>query len=152
MVGVPGSHGNRVSRPSRSVGFALVARSAWLLASRAAISVSRRCLCRGGWKLLALLAVPLLAWRRPAIILPAFLAVLGIVYVPILATGSSAEWEDCTRMAGSFEFTPFGYALLAAMFGSSAARSLWLILFWRCRDDPVRSLGPAKRKSAAGAE
>ena len=32
-------------------------------------------------------------------------------------------------MAGSFEFNSFGYALLAAMFGSSAARSLWLILF-----------------------
>ena len=37
--------------------------------------------------------------------------------------------EELHAMAGSFEFNSFGYALLAAMFGSSAARSLWLILF-----------------------
>ena len=33
------------------------------------------------------------------------------------------------RYGGLFEFNSFGYALLAAIFGSSAARSLWLILF-----------------------
>ena len=104
--------------------------AAWLFASRNRYLVAG--LLAGfavGGKLFALLAVPFLAWRRPAIIVPAFLAVLGIIYVPILATGSSAEWGGLHAMAGSFEFNSFGFALLAAMFGSSAARSLWLILF-----------------------
>jgi hypothetical protein len=103
----------------------------WLLAARllpAKLLSGRRPVATVGGSL-CLLAVPFLAWRRPAIILPAFLAVLGIIYVPILATGSSAEWGGLHAMAGSFEFNSFGYALLAAMFGSSAARSLWLILF-----------------------
>lgn len=82
-----------------------------------------------GAKIFALLAVPFLVWRRPAIVLPAFLVVLGIIYTPILTTGSSAEWGGMHVMASSFEFNSFGYALLAAMFGSSAARFLWLILF-----------------------
>ena len=82
-----------------------------------------------GAKIFALLAVPFLARRRPAIVLPAFLAVLGIIYAPILVTGSSAEWGGMRAMASSFEFNSFGYALLAAVFGSSAARFLWLTLF-----------------------
>jgi len=104
--------------------------AAWICASR------KRYLVAGalagvavGAKIFALLAVPFLAWRRPAIVLPAFLAVLGIIYVPILATGSSAEWGGMHAMAGSFEFNSLGYALLAAMFGSSVARFVWLILF-----------------------
>lgn len=104
--------------------------AAWLLATRNRYFVTGvlSAFAVGG-KLFALLAVPFLAWRRPAIILSAFLAVLGIIYAPILATGSSAEWGGLHAMAGSFEFNSFGYALLAGMFGSSSARSLWLILF-----------------------
>ena len=104
--------------------------AAWICASR------QRYLLAGalagvavGAKIFALLAVPFLFWRRPAIFLPAFLAVLGIIYAPIVATGSSAELGGMHAMASSFEFNSFGYALLAAAFGSSAARSLWLTLF-----------------------
>ena len=82
-----------------------------------------------GAKLFALIAVPFLAWRRPAVVLPAFLVVLGLIYGPILATGSSAEWAGMHAMAGYFEFNSLGFALLSRLFESATARLLWLILF-----------------------
>jgi alpha-1,6-mannosyltransferase len=82
-----------------------------------------------GAKLFALLAIPFLAWRRPAVVGAAFLAALGVIYGPILASGSSAEWAGLHAMAGYFEFNSLGFALLARLFGSAAARLLWLILF-----------------------
>lgn len=104
--------------------------AAWFCASR------RRYLCAGallglavGAKIFALLAVPFLVWRRPAVVFPAFLAALGCIYVPIFAAGSSAEWSGVRAMAGSFEFNSFGFALLAAGFGSGVARFLWWMLF-----------------------
>jgi hypothetical protein len=103
---------------------------AWLFASRGRYFVAGAlagvAVCA---KLFALLAVPFLAWRRPRIVLPAFAAMLGIIYAPILVAGSSAEWAGMHAMVSSFEFNSFGYALLAAIFGSDAARFLWLILF-----------------------
>jgi hypothetical protein len=80
-------------------------------------------------KLFALLAVPFLACRRPFAVLLALLAVLGIIYAPLLASSSSAEWAGLHAMASYFEFNSFGYALLAHFFGSTVARPLWLILF-----------------------
>jgi hypothetical protein len=59
---------------------------------------------------------------------PALLTALGLIYAPLLAAGSTAEWAGVHAMASSFEFNSFGYALLAYFFGS-AARLLWLILF-----------------------
>jgi alpha-1,6-mannosyltransferase len=104
--------------------------AAWLCAER------KRYLCAGalaglavGAKLFALIAVPFLAWRRPAVVLPAFLAVLGLIYGPILATGSSAEWAGLHAMASYFEFNSLGFALLSRLCGSAPARLLWLILF-----------------------
>ena len=82
-----------------------------------------------GAKIFALLAVPFLAWRRPAVVGAGFLAALGLIYGPILASGSSAEWAGLHAMAGYFEFNSFGFALLARLCGPSAARVLWLILF-----------------------
>lgn len=82
-----------------------------------------------GAKLFALLAVPFLVWRRPKLVLPAFLIALGLIYGPIFASGSSAEWAGMRAMARSFEFNSFGYALLATVFGSAAARVLWLVFF-----------------------
>ena len=82
-----------------------------------------------GAKLLALLAVPFLMWRRPAVVVPAVLAVLGLIYAPILSAGSSAEWAGLHAMASYFEFNSYGYALLAHCFGAAAARFLWLVLF-----------------------
>lgn len=82
-----------------------------------------------GAKIFALLAVPLLAWQRPRVVLPAFLAVLGFIYGPILVSGSSAEWPGLRVMGGDFEFNSFGFALLARLFGSEAARLLWIIFF-----------------------
>jgi hypothetical protein len=82
-----------------------------------------------GAKLFAVLAVPFLAWRRPGLVLSAFLATLGIIYGPILASGSSAEWAGLRAMAGYFEFNSLGFSLLATCFGSKAARFLWLALF-----------------------
>ncbi len=82
-----------------------------------------------GAKLFALLAVPFLVWQRPKIIIPSFLATLGLIYGPILASGSAAEWPGLRAMAGYFEFNSLGFSLLATCFGSSAARFLWLALF-----------------------
>ena len=82
-----------------------------------------------GAKLFALLALPFLAWQRPKVVLPAFLATLGIIYGPILASGSAAEWPGLHAMSGYFEFNSLGFSLLATCFGSSAARLLWLALF-----------------------
>jgi alpha-1,6-mannosyltransferase len=82
-----------------------------------------------GAKIFALLAVPFLAWRRPAVVLSAFLAVLGLIYVPILATGSDAEWWGLHAMATYFEFNSFGYALLASLCGPALAHILWLVVF-----------------------
>jgi hypothetical protein len=82
-----------------------------------------------GAKLFALLAVPFLVWQRPKVVIPAFLATLGLIYGPILASGSAAEWPGLHAMAGYFEFNSLGFSLLAACFGSSAARPLWLALF-----------------------
>lgn len=104
--------------------------AAWLCAER------RRYLCAGalvglavGAKLFALIAVPFLAWRRPAVVLPSFLAVLGVIYGPTLATGSSAEWAGLHAMASYFEFNSFGFALLSGLCGREAARVLWLLGF-----------------------
>jgi hypothetical protein len=82
-----------------------------------------------GAKLFALLAVPFLAWQRPKVVIPAFLAALGVIYGPILASGSSAEWGGLRAMVGSFEFNSLGFSLLTTCFGSKAARFLWLALF-----------------------
>ena len=82
-----------------------------------------------GAKLFAVLALPFLIWRRPKLVLPAFLISLGLIYGPIFISGSSAEWAGMRAMARDFEFNSFGYALLAMVCGSPAARLLWLILF-----------------------
>ena len=82
-----------------------------------------------GAKLFAILALPFLAWRRLTIVLPSFFAALTIIYLPILATGSLAEWPGLHAMASSFEFNSLGFAFLASLCGAEAARSLWLILF-----------------------
>ncbi len=104
--------------------------AAWVCASR------KRFLVAGalagvavGAKIFALLAVPFLVWRRPPLVGAGFLAALGLIYGPILASGSSAEWAGLHAMAGYFEFNSFGFALLARLCGSGAARVLWLILF-----------------------
>ncbi len=104
--------------------------AAWICARR------ERYLCAGslagvavGAKLFALLAVPFLVWRRPAVVMPAFLATLGLIYVPILASGSKAEWAGLRTMAGYFEFNSLGYGLLSHLCGPAAARLLWLALF-----------------------
>ncbi len=104
--------------------------AAWICASR------KRFLIAGvlagvavGAKIFALLAVPFLARRRPAVFGAGFMAALALIYGPILASGSSAEWAGLHAMAGYFEFNSFGFALLAKLCGSSAARVLWLILF-----------------------
>jgi hypothetical protein len=80
-------------------------------------------------KLFALLAVPFLARRKPFVFVGVLLAVWGIIYAPLLAAGSSAEWTGLHAMASYFEFNSFGYAMLAHCFGPIAARLLWLILF-----------------------
>jgi hypothetical protein len=80
-------------------------------------------------KLFALLAVPFLAWRRPKLFVPAFLSVLALIYGPILASGSTAEWSGVHAMASYFEFNSFGFAVLAQICGRENARRLWLILF-----------------------
>jgi len=82
-----------------------------------------------GAKSFAILALPFLIWRRLTIGLPSFLATLAIIYLPIVATGSLAEWPGLRAMATSFEFNSLGYALLAFLCGTEAARALWLILF-----------------------
>ena len=82
-----------------------------------------------GAKLFAVPALPFLAWRRLTIVLPSFLATLAIIYLPILATGSLAEWPGLHAMATSFEFNSLVFAFLASFCGAEAARSLWLILF-----------------------
>lgn len=82
-----------------------------------------------GAKLFALLAVPFLVWRRPAIALPAFLAALGLIYAPFLASGSTAEWAGLHAMASYFEFNSLGYSLLLSLCGSKGARGLWPFLF-----------------------
>lgn len=104
--------------------------AAWLCASR------QRYLFAGvlagfavGAKAFAILAVPFLAWRRPAVFVPALLVTLGLIYGPLLAIGSSAEQPGLRAMAGSFEFNSLGYVLLAYLFGNGAARLLWLLLF-----------------------
>jgi len=104
--------------------------AAWICARR------ERYLCAGalagvavGAKLFALLAIPFLAWRRPFVVFPALLVTLGIIYGPLVASGSCGEWAGLHAMASYFEFNSFGYAVLAHFFGSTAARRLWLILF-----------------------
>lgn len=97
-------------------------RQRWLLAGAfAGVAV--------GAKIFAIFAIPFLAWRRPATVLPAFLTALGVIYAPLLATGSSAEWPGLQAMAGYFEFNSLGYALLADFCGAGAARLLWLAIF-----------------------
>ena len=82
-----------------------------------------------GAKLFALLAVPFLVWRRPRLVLPAFVGTLALLYLPLWLSGSLGEWNGLRAMAGSFEFNSFGYALLATGFGVEAARLLWALLF-----------------------
>ena len=82
-----------------------------------------------GAKLFALLALPFLAWQRPKVVIASFLAALGIIYGPIFAMGSSAEWPGLRAMAGYFEFNSLGFSFLATCFGSKAARFLCLALF-----------------------
>ncbi len=104
--------------------------AAWLSASR------QRYLVAGvlagfavGAKAFAILSVPFLARRRPAAFVPALLVTLGLIYGPLLASGSSAELPGLRAMAGSFEFNSLGYAFLACLCGNGAARLLWLLLF-----------------------
>lgn len=80
-------------------------------------------------KILALLAVPFLIWRRPALVLPFFLIAVASIYGPILASGSYAEWWGLRAMAELWEFNSSGFALLAAVWGSGPARLLWPIVF-----------------------
>lgn len=127
----------------------------WLLAAWICASRKRFVLAGSlagiavGAKILALLAVPFLVWRRPAVVLPALLTVLGLIYAPILASGSYAEWWGLRAMAASFEFNSFGYALLAALWAPGPARVLWLIAFtgvaavlfarWACQRQSLRT-------------
>lgn len=103
---------------------------AWILAQR------KRYLIAGlvagvavAAKIFALLAVPFLIWRRPRIFLPTFLLALGLIYGPIIISGSSAEWPGVRSMAAGFEFNSFGFALLASLLGPDIARWLWLVVF-----------------------
>ncbi|MBA3830357.1 MAG: hypothetical protein H0X34_00390 [Chthoniobacterales bacterium] len=97
-------------------------RQRWLLAGAlAGVAV--------GAKIFAIFAIPFLAWRRPMLVLPGFLAALGLIYAPLLALGSSVEWPGLHAMAGHFEFNSLGFALLAGLCGTSAARLLWLVVF-----------------------
>lgn len=82
-----------------------------------------------GAKIFALIAIPFLAWRRPVIVLASMLGVVGLIYGPIVASGSFAEWSGLRAMAGSFEFNSFGYALLSRLSGAPLAHRLWLIAF-----------------------
>ena len=52
-----------------------------------------------------------------------------MIYGPILATGSSAEWAGLRAMASYFEFNSLGFALLSWLCGSNEARVLWLLVF-----------------------
>ncbi|MGI8891332.1 MAG: hypothetical protein ACR2G0_11195 [Chthoniobacterales bacterium] len=80
-------------------------------------------------KIFALLAVPFLIWRRPRVVLPTFFLALGLIYGPILLSGSTAEWPGVRAMAAGFEFNSFGFALLASFLGPEIARWLWLVVF-----------------------
>ena len=104
--------------------------AAWICASRKRFALAGSMAAVAvGTKILAILAIPFLVWRRPAVVLPAFLAVLGLIYGPILASGSYAEWWGLHAMATYFEFNSFGYAVLTALWGPGASRVLWLIAF-----------------------
>src|SRR5205085_5209595 len=63
------------------------------------------------------------------VVWPVFLTVLGLIYAPLLASGSYAEWPGLHAMAAYFEFNSFGYAILAALWSPGLARILWLIAF-----------------------
>ena len=105
-----------------------------------------------GAKILALLLVPFLLWRRRWTAWTGFTAIIAVCYAPFWLQGSAADLAGLRVFASEWEFNSSGYALLTWGLGAQWARLVaavlfsvgWLLLlrFWVCRVKNTHVLPP----------
>ncbi len=87
------------------------------------------CAMAAATKIFALIIVPFLIVRAKGRGLPLFLTVLGLLYLPFLAQGTSAEWEGLLVFSREWEFNSALFAIIRLSVGNPAARVAFPIAF-----------------------